>query len=173
MPIELPASSRQEPKPPRAVTGGQVLVALIAFFTVIIGVNMVMMTLAIRTMPGIEVRSAYEASQRFNRELEAIVEQDQRGWQVDVATGALRHGKLAVDVRDKAGAALAGLDVQVRLERPTDARMDRRLTLVAIGDGRYEAAVPDLARGQWLVTVEIREAGERRFLSQRRIELRG
>ena len=35
---------------------------LVAFFGVVIGVNLVMMRLAIKTLPGTEVDSAYSAS---------------------------------------------------------------------------------------------------------------
>jgi nitrogen fixation protein FixH len=173
MPIDLPATPRPAPRTPRPITGRHVFFALLAFFGVITAINAVMIVLALRTMPGLEVRSAYEASQRFNRELDAIDAQDQRGWQVDIAAAALRDGRIGVEIRDRTGKALANLEVLARFERPTDARMDRAVALVAVAAGRYEAASPGLVPGQWLLTVEIRQEGQRRFLSKRRIHLAG
>lgn len=176
MPVDLPTMrppAASQPRTPRVVTGRTVLVALLLFFGVIFGVNMVMMTLAIRTMPGVEVKSTYEASQQFNRKLDAIAEQDARGWQVEIASAALtKERMLGITVRDKAGAALTGLEVLARLERPTDDKLDRKVVLVEQGGGRYGVALPDLARGQWQLTIEIRQGGARQFLAQRRIELR-
>ena len=50
------------PVSPKPLTGGKVLAMLLAFFGVVIGVNMIMMRLAIQTMPGTEVDSARPAS---------------------------------------------------------------------------------------------------------------
>lgn len=182
MPVELPTrapdasgadSKGSKPAKPFELTGRHVLFALVAFFTVIATVNFTMMNLAIRTMPGTEVKSTYEASQQYNRRLDAIAEQDRRGWQVDIATSGLHSGSpLGVEVRDHAGTPLAGLKVSARIERPTDARYDRRITLADLGTGRYAAAMPELAAGQWTITVEILRGEERQFVSQRRILIR-
>mgnify|MGYP001068389893 CR=1 FL=1 len=71
MPIELAASgpAEQPPHRPFRVTGRLVLAALIGFFLVVAGVNATMMTVAIRTMPGVDAMSAYETSQHFNAEI--------------------------------------------------------------------------------------------------------
>ena len=47
---------------PSPLTGRKVLLMLVAFFGVVIGVNVIMMKLAIQTLPGTEVDSAYSAS---------------------------------------------------------------------------------------------------------------
>jgi nitrogen fixation protein FixH len=46
----------------RPLTGRMVLIILLAFFGTVIGVNVTMMKLAIATLPGTEVDSAYSAS---------------------------------------------------------------------------------------------------------------
>ena len=50
------------PDTPKPLTGRKVLFLLVAFFGVVIAVNLVMMKLAIQTLPGTEVDSAYSAS---------------------------------------------------------------------------------------------------------------
>ena len=42
---------------------------MVAFFGVVIGVNIVMMRLAIQTLPGTEVDSAYSASLAYEKEI--------------------------------------------------------------------------------------------------------
>jgi nitrogen fixation protein FixH len=174
MPVDLhsPAPKVLEPKAVETfeLTGRHVLISLILFFGVIATVNFTMMNLAIRTMPGTDVKSSYEASQQFNRRLDTIAEQDRRGWQVDIATGGIRSGSpLNVHVRDRAGEALGGLTITALIERPATARDDRRLALADLGAGRYAAAMPTIAPGQWVITVEIRRDEERLFVSQRRV----
>lgn len=180
MPVELTPGrlegarpgSGEPARPARPITGRDVLFCMIAFFAVIIAVNIVMMVLAIRTMPGLETKSAYEASQRFNRELDKIAAQDGRAWQVDIALGDAAKGiPFAIEARDRDGRPLAGLDVIVRFERPADQRFDQRIALEAHGAGRYLAARPALAPGQWIVTAEIARGGEVMFVSRRKLVL--
>ncbi|OYU47244.1 MAG: nitrogen fixation protein FixH [Rhizobiales bacterium PAR1] len=172
MPVEL---NPPMPKPTKSfeLKGWHVLAMLVTFFAVIFAVNFTMMNLAIRTMPGTDVKSSFEASQHFNGQLDAIAAQDSRGWQVDIATGAIRSGApLQVSVRDKAGEALGGLGVSARIERPADARFDKKLSLGDLGGGRYSVDLPQLGAGQWLLTVEISRGADRLFVSQRRVLLK-
>ena len=48
-----------------------VLLALLGFFGTVIAVNVVMMTLAISTMPGMETESPYKAGINYNTEIGA------------------------------------------------------------------------------------------------------
>ncbi len=171
MPVELPA------KPGAALrqggfvlTGRHVLLMLLGFFGAISLVNLCFITLALRTMPGAEVKSAFEQSQKFNRGLEAIAAQDRKAWQVEVVTGGLRAGApLTVQLRDKAGVALLGLRVFVDLLRPTDARLDRHLDLIEQGNGVYAATMPEVEPGAWRVALEVKRGSEREFYSEARI----
>jgi nitrogen fixation protein FixH len=54
---------------PKPLTGGKVLLMLVAFFGVVFGVNFTMANLAIKTLPGTEVDSAYSASLPATRTL--------------------------------------------------------------------------------------------------------
>ena len=63
---------------PRPLTGRRVLFYLVAFFGIVIGVNVVMMKLAIDTLPGTEVDSAYRASLAYKNEIAAAQDQNRR-----------------------------------------------------------------------------------------------
>src|ERR1700759_4691039 len=111
----------------RPVTGRFVLIAVVSFFAVVIGINVVMMRLAIATLPGIEVDSAYSASLAYQKEIQAAHQQDERAWKVDAHIERQADGiaRLSVDARTQDGAPLPGLVVFGRLERPTDRRADK------------------------------------------------
>ena len=57
-------------------SGRTVLFSLVGFFTIVIGVNVTMMTLAISTMPGTEVESPYLAGIKYNAEISAARAQE-------------------------------------------------------------------------------------------------
>src|SRR3974390_2377251 len=110
----------------RPLTGRMVLVMLLAFFGVVIGVNVTMMKLAIATLPGTEVDSAYSASLGYEKEILAARAQAERRWKVDahVERSADGAAMLLVEARDKEGRPVTGLKFQGRFERPTDKRAD-------------------------------------------------
>lgn len=173
MPIDLPAPTAPRPRQPFALSGRMVLAGMIGFFAVVAGVNAVMMTVAIRTMPGAEVKSAYETSQRFNGEIARMQAQDARGWQVSaevVRTGA--DAALALSLRDRTGAPVTGLDVKAKLEHPATRQQDRDARLGETAPGRYGAIVPELHGGGWTLAIEARRAGEPLYLSRNRIVLK-
>lgn len=182
MPVELNApatrksdSSANAPagasgKPGFTLKGHHIFMMLVAFFGVIGSVNAYMITMALKTLPGVEAKSAYEQSQKFNKGLEALAEQNRKGWQVDVVTGGLKHGTpLTVQVRDNTGAAILGMKVIAKLQRPTNASLDHTLDLREIGSGVYSASLPDLQLGQWRLAVEVKRGEQREFFSEGRV----
>lgn len=176
MPVELPSKTLAEgtPRPAEGagfvLTGRHVILMLMAFFGVIGLVNAYFITVALKTLPGVEVKSPFEQNQKFNKGLEAIASQDLKGWQVDVITGGLKHATpLTVQLRDRAGVAILGMKVFVTLQRPTDARFDNQLELREQGNGVYAVPLPDMAPGLWRIAVEVKRGNEREFYSEGRI----
>jgi nitrogen fixation protein FixH len=158
----------------RPLTGRTVLVCLLAFFGVVIGINMVMTILAIRTLPGTEVDSAYRASVNFNAEIAAARAQAALGWQVTAHLERTPDGRVTIKVegRDGHGAPLTGLAVSARLQRPTDKRADRLIALAERETGLYRGATDEVAAGQWDLIIEAGRAGGRQFLSRNRTALK-
>ena len=157
----------------RPITGRFVLIVIVSFFTVVIGVNMVMMRLAIATLPGTEVDSAYGASLAYQKEINAAHEQNARGWKIDahVERGADGHATLALQARDSRGAPLTGLAISGYLERPTDRRADKPLNVVESGEGTYHGDAQGIAPGQWDLVIEADGGGKRLFRSHNRVIL--
>ena len=156
-------------KPARPLTGKHVLAIFIAFFTVVIAVNMVMFRVATSSFSGIETDSAYRVGLAYNTELEAARQQAALGWAVNAKVDGER---VIIDVRDRDGQIVPGLTGDVVLAWPADRRLDRKGTISALSGGRYEAQLDKaLPPGQWDVVVTLRHNGERVFLSKNRIIL--
>src|SRR3954454_980350 len=124
---------------PKPLTGRTVLFLLVAFFGVVIGVNLVMMRFAIKTLPGTEVDSAYSASLAYEKEIVAAREQNLRNWRIDahVQRGPDGDASLQVEARDANGQPMSGLTFRGRFERPTDRRADQAVVLAETGRGVY------------------------------------
>jgi nitrogen fixation protein FixH len=160
------------PRRPFELTGGMVAAMLVLFFGVIVSVNATIMTMALRTMPGVETRSAYEASQHFNEEIARQHERDARGW--SAAATLVRQGDgatLAVTLVDRNGGALAGFVTSARLRHPATSARDRELTLSESRPGRYEARFETIEAGAWILELQARRGQEIVFVSRSRITL--
>lgn len=157
----------------RQITGRMVLLMLLAFFGVVIGVNVTMMKLAISTLPGTEVDSAYSASLGYEREIAAARDQDARHWEVDAHVERANNGAafLQLTARDKEGRPVTGLKFAGRFERPADKRADQAIELSEVGVGIYRGRLDAVAPGQWDLVLEGDQGGQRMFLSKNRVLL--
>ena len=157
----------------RRLTGRKVLSMLITIFGVVIGVNVTMAKLAIKTLPGTEVDSAYTASLGYEKEILAARDQSARNWKVDAHIERLAGGAalLQVEARDRDGRPVTGLKFQGRFERPTDKRADLAIALAEVGIGIYRGRLDAVAPGQWDLVLEGDNASGRMFLSKNRVLL--
>jgi nitrogen fixation protein FixH len=158
---------------PRQLTGRKVLFMLLAFFGVVIGVNLIMMRLAIQTLPGTEVDSAYSASLAYESEIAAAHDQNARNWRVDahIARDSAGGATVQVEARDRNGVPMSGLKFHGRFERPADRRADQRVALAEVGTGVYRGNAAGIPAGQWDLVLEGEAAGQRMFLSRNRVLL--
>ena len=157
----------------RPLTGRKVLLMIVAFFGVVFAVNGLMMKLAIQTLPGTEVDSAYSASLAYENEIAAARDQDARAWKVDahIQRRAGTGAEVRVEVHDSSGLPVSGLRFLSRFERPTDRRIDQAIELAAAGDGIYLGDTAAIMPGQWELVLEGVAGGRRLFLSKNRILL--
>ena len=141
-------------------TGKHMLVIVIAFFAVIIGVNITMAVIASKTWTGLVVENSYVASQKFNAKLEAAARQEQRGW-----SGTIRYnaGVLEFTLVDKESRQVMFDDVVAHVGRPAFEQQDRQVKLLNSGNGTYQARL-NFAPGPWQVSVRGRnDAGPYRL----------
>jgi nitrogen fixation protein FixH len=157
----------------RPLTGRTVLIYLLAFFGLVFVMNGVMIKLAIDTLPGTEVDSAYAASLSYNAEIRASHDQDARGWRVvgNVQRGPDGVAAIRVEARDARNVPLTGVAFAARLMRPADRRGDRAVDLSEREAGLYSGRASDVAPGQWDLVLEATNGTERLFLSRNRLTL--
>ena len=153
---------------PRQITGWMVLGFMIAFFAIIVGVNVFMAHAG-----GVETASSYHAGQMFERDVAMAKAQDAQHWQVDAKLTRAADGMTLIDVsaRDGTGAPARGVDASMQFARPTDRRLDRAVAVHQTGQGHFVGNA-DLAAGQWHLVIELSRRDERIFRSKNRVILK-
>ena len=159
------------PRGPRELTGRAVLLILLAFFGVVIAVNVIMAHFAVSTFAGVETASSYKAGLAFSAEHRAAEAQVARHWSVNVELASPGNEARVVTIRvlDLAGAPLSQLTPDGRFAHPTDARHDVDLDLKPIGDGRYRATAV-AGPGPGGLGIDFAQGGGRQVRSQKRVQ---
>jgi nitrogen fixation protein FixH len=111
---------------------------LIAFFGVVIAVNLTMAYVAVSGFGGTVVDNSYVASQNYNRWLEAGRAQAALGWRVSVIR--VDDGRVLVLVNDAAGPWSGTVTATVRRVMGQDE--DRPVRFAGDGAGRFLSAEP-------------------------------
>lgn len=136
------------------VTGRFVFGLLVAFFGVIIAVNITMAVFANRTWTGLVVENGYVASQHFNSDLALLRRQNALGWTQHLA---VQDGSLVVEFTRRDGSPISGLAVAASIARPVGDRDDATLGLMETRPGHYESR-EKLNSGRWLIDVTARKS---------------
>ena len=114
---------------------------------VVIAVNGGMMWAALSTFPGTAGADGFDLSNHYDHVLDRVAQQAALGWTVQASVDAEAHPRIALT--DRTGAALVGVHIQARAERPIGPAEATVLTFQASGDGGYRAVQALPVRGQW------------------------
>ncbi|RWH47389.1 FixH family protein [Mesorhizobium sp.] len=141
---------------PREFTGRHMLVSILAFFAVVIGVNLTMATLARRSWTGLVVENTYVASQQFNERAREGRAQAALGWKgkLTIASGEVRYS-----LADAQGNPVPLHGVKVLFRHPAYETEDEALTLAAAPGGAASKTGEFAARhtprdGVWIVEID-------------------
>jgi nitrogen fixation protein FixH len=151
------------------LSGRAVLVWLTGFFGIIIAVNIIFITMSVKTFSGEDEQKPYLQGMEYNDTLARRAAQRRLGWQGEIGATRLAGGavRITVAVKDAAGQPLRGLALAAELRHPADERRDRELSLAETAPGLYQSDVPGVAAGHWdvLVTAKSRQpfAADRRL----------
>ena len=156
------------PSHPFRITGWHVLVAVVAFFGVVIAVDAAFLMAAYRTFPGQVSVTPYEDGLAYNSRVARQRAQAALGWRVLVST---EPDGLVVQVSDKAGAPVGGLVVSGALSRPATEAGRLPLTFAEVAPGRYEASVAP-APGGWDLALTARSEDGDVIEAERRLTWR-
>lgn len=136
----------------REFTGRHMFAALVGMFGVIIGVNLLMATLAVGGFSGVVVENTYVASQRFNGWLDKAREQKSLGWTAEI--GRLPNGHLVVATNSVPGDA----EMKAALRRPVGQPGTTRVSFVEVQPGRFVSG-NRIAEGRWIIRLTIVAGG--------------
>ncbi|MER9605989.1 FixH family protein [Mesorhizobium sp. M0243] len=149
----------------REFTGRHMLAIILAFFGVVIAVNLTMATLANTSWTGLVVENTYVASQQFNRKAEEGRAQAALGWtgKLTIASGEVRYG-----LTDAAGKPVPLHGVKVLFRHPAYEKEDKSVTL-APASGQEFAAQHMPKDGVWIVEVDADAGLDKPYRDVRRI----
>jgi nitrogen fixation protein FixH len=134
---------------PREFTGRHMLFSMLAFFGVIIAVNLTMATLAGRSWTGLVVKNSYVASQEFNGKVAAARAQAALGWTPTLAVG---NGRVSYSLVDASGHAVVVAGATVAFKRPSYEAEDMVFVLAPMPGHAAEAAGA-VRDGIWIVEI--------------------
>jgi nitrogen fixation protein FixH len=136
-------------------TGKHMLALMIAFFGVVIAVNLTLATLARTSWTGLVVENSYVASQEFNARNAEAKAQAALGW-----SGTLTIDSQGIGYRlvDRTGQPVAVEGVTMMLRRPAYAGEDQTLTLARAAAGAFALAQP-VRDGAWIVEIDATVTG--------------
>lgn len=137
----------------REIKGHHVLFALIAFFGIVIVVNIIFVTQAFRTFSGEDEPRSYIQGIHYNDVLDRRAAQAELGWS---ATSTVTQNGVRLEIVDAEGAPVTGLVMDAYLRHPTDSGLDIVLDLQTAGAGLYLAEV-DIPTGRWTLLVSTPE----------------
>ena len=139
-------------------TGRHATAILVAFFAIVIAVNVDMARLAGSTFGGTLAENGYVASQDYNRWIKEAAAQDALGWN---ATPRVVNGRLVLDLT---GVTFPKAEVQ--LQHPLGLVAQQDLRMIPIAPARL-VSLQHLRPGRWQVIIKLRSGGhEARFRSE-------
>lgn len=149
-------------------------------FLVVVSVNAAMLYFSTSTFNGLETRHAFEEGNSYNALIAAEEKQKTLGWSVQLGVdsadlganaSAMRLARVTLTTKDKDGAPIEGLDVQVQIRRPTQDGFDQSVSLDPVSPGFYARTVELAMPGQWEVRLVARR-GQESYRLRERIEVR-
>jgi len=140
-------------------TGRHMLMIMVAFFGVIITVNLTMAILASTSWTGLVVPNTYVASQKFNGVLEQSRKQAALGWGGELSGSGQ---KVTFELHKADGSEVAIDKVSVIFRRPATETLDHLVQLDLVPGGDFVGSV-NLGEGIWTAEVLAEIRGEQRW----------
>jgi nitrogen fixation protein FixH len=137
------------------------LIGIVAGFALVISVNILMMTLAMRSSVGEIESNPYEKGMAFQDTIDKRQYLKSQGIGI-VATLHDRSGTSDSELLIKAsknGTPLSNLELRVELRRPADRAFDRDCQLSSLANGEYTCSFAQLPQGLFLMTLLVGENG--------------
>ncbi|WP_043362793.1 FixH family protein [Belnapia sp. F-4-1] len=125
----------------------------VGMMLLVVGVNAVLITSAVRSFTGTTTGRAYDRGRAYNHIIAEAERQAALGWRAHVT---LAEGTLSVAVADRVGAPVEG-SLTGLLLRPLDGRTVP-LDFTEVAPGRWSAPAQPPAAGQWEARLTLLDA---------------
>lgn len=155
-------------KASRTFTGWHMLAIMVAFFGVIIVVNLIMAYNAHQSWSGLVVPNSYVAGQEFNEKSEIGKKQAALEWQVKESYS---DGIFSYQIKDKNGEAVDVIGASALFKRPVGDAQDSLINLEVTSPGMMSAPV-QLDDGAWIVEINTNAGLEYPYRDVKRIHVR-
>src|SRR5690606_14944805 len=155
-------------KTPGSFTGWHMLAIMLAFFGVIIVVNLIMAYNAHHSWSGLVVQNSYVAGQEFNEKSEIGKQQAALEWQVEENYS---DGTFSYQIKYKNGEAVDVMGASALFKRPVGDAQDTLINLEVTGPGTMSAPV-QLDDGAWIMEVNTNAGLEYPYRDVKRIHVR-
>lgn len=144
---------------PREFTGRHMFILTVAFFAVVISVNILLAVLAVKSWTGMVVANSYVASQQFNEKTAALERAAAMGIRASLSYGG---GKISIVLRDPSDVVVGVKSLALKIGRPSNESEDRSLAMMCAGDGVCSAETR-LGGGIWSGEIVAELAGGRQW----------
>lgn len=152
----------------REFTGWHMLAIMVAFFSVIIAVNLTMAFMARSSWTGLVAENTHIASRKFNAKAAEGRAQAALGWTSEFAVD---EGKVRYRLTDKGGNVVAAKRATASFRRPAHEAEDQDVVLTRQADGWLVSPV-ELRDGIWNVEISTEVGLAHPYRDLRRLTLR-
>ncbi|MBI1407115.1 MAG: ferredoxin [Caulobacter sp.] len=148
------------------ITGWHVLIGVVAFFAIVIAVDVLFITMAFRTFSGEVASNPYEAGLAYNRTLAEERAQASLGW--SVAMTRPDDATVEIAIHDREGRPVSGLSGEAVFDRPATETGRKIVAVRVAGPGLYRLTVPDPS-GAWDIRATLKRSDGQQFKVEQRL----
>ncbi len=149
------------------------LIGWVLLILVVLGVNLIMVYLAMKTNPGLVTEDYYERGQDYEK-TRFSKEANDPGWHMNIDMPKKLYAgndiPFSFTVLDKAGVPVKPDSVTFYAYRPSDAKRDFSLPMERVAAGLYSVKAKFVLKGVWDVLVSVKH-GDEEYNHGRRLNL--
>jgi len=144
---------------------------LIGMMSVIVMVNIIMITVAYKTSPGLVVDDYYEKGKNYNKSLEKMAAQKALGWEAVLSaperTEVGQITRYGVTLADSSRSPLSADKVEIYAFRPSDVSADFVAQMELKAEGQYAGDLMFPLPGVWDLVVDIVKGSDQFEITKR------
>lgn len=135
--------------------GRKIFGYFVAFFGVILLVNIIMVFLAVKTQPELQTENAYEKGLKYNQAADISLKEKQLGYKGNIKIKSLSGNRIELifNYKNKNSEKITKAEVSAIIYRNSADAEDINLKLKEINGGGYQAEVALPKSGSWQIQI--------------------